>query len=95
MSKLFDKIMWKIMHKIRTKLFCFLFQMVLSVRSRSQSTNQVFSLHASQKGTEKMFCKIRASNKPNRAIRDTFLCFLMPVPSPDKWRGLGQEGYPA
>ena len=31
----------------------------------------------------------------NPAIRDTFLCLLMPVPSPDKWGGLRQEGHPA
>ena len=31
----------------------------------------------------------------NPAIEGTFLCFLMPVPSPDKWGGLRQEGHPA
>ena len=31
----------------------------------------------------------------NPAIRGTFLCLLMPVPSPDNWGGLRQEGHPA
>ena len=31
----------------------------------------------------------------NPAIEGTFLCFLMLVPSPDKWGGLQQEGHPA
>ena len=28
-------------------------------------------------------------------IGGIFLCFLMPVPSPDKWGGLRQQGHPA
>ena len=35
------------------------------------------------------------SSKFNPAIGGTFLCLLMPVPSPDKWGGLRQEGHPA
>ena len=31
----------------------------------------------------------------NPAIGGTFLCLLMPIPSPDKWGGLRQEGHPA
>ena len=31
----------------------------------------------------------------NPAIGGTFLCLLMPVPSPDKWGELRQEGHPA
>ena len=31
----------------------------------------------------------------NPAIGGTFLCLLMPVPSPDKWGRLRQEGHPA
>ena len=35
----------------------------------------------------------RLSCKP--AIGRAFRCFLMPVPSPDKWGGLRQKGHPA
>ena len=38
-------------------------------------------------------CSEHANTNPD--IRGTFLFFLMPVPSPDKWRGLRQEGHPA
>ena len=31
----------------------------------------------------------------NPAIGNTFQCFLMAVPNPDKWGGLQQEGHPA
>ena len=44
---------------------------------------------------EKFFESLFIDLKFNPAISGTFLCLLMPVPSPDKWGGLQQEGHPA
>ena len=42
---------------------------------------------------EQMAILMFAEKYRNPAIGGTFLCLLMPVPSPDKWRELQQEGH--
>ena len=55
------------------------------IRDKSQEVGDAFKV----KTLFRYYCFIEA----NPDIRGTFLCFLMPVPSPDQWKGLRQEGH--
>ena len=68
----------------------------VGVDQESVLSSLLFAILVGKASGIKIFCQIIQMHiVDNPAIDGTFLCLLMPVPSPDKWGGLWQEGHPA